>query len=360
MTLARHVFHSPLSGLDRAHAWQEATGEPVFIWGRGSGVEDRMLFGPVKKAFRQWIDATGGDQAMTLYHDGIGSDALGPLDPTRQKILFLHTWYPRWERHLEWTLRCTGKLMVGRPDMVDSLRATFPWIPERFIEPVFQPQLEGLDEQASHPHTPSLRTGIWLHGKPWRPYGNRLRAIVDRWDSGTGELEIICEGGGPPRWARKEGVTWNCGMPTEFALHRIFTWDSTLLLNDFTLDSPWLLRALALDCFPLVPDGESPASAGPWEADAAPRPYAWGDMADARALLLEWRENRDRLKPDFLKWRSELLAAHADAHAFREQWEAAKSRILQQRSPGLRRRKAVADWQPVSWYERVLRLRAGV
>lgn len=360
MISARHVFHTPVTGLDRAHAWQEATGEPVFLWGRGSGIDDSLFFGPLKKVFNKWIQATGGENALTVYHDGIGSDALGPLDPSNEKVLFLHNWFPRWEGHFEWTLRCTGKVMVGDPGALQTLRDRFAWIPERFIHVVPQPMLESLDEQASHPHATARRTGIWLHGTPWKRFGNRLRSIVDRWDSRSGELEIISGNGNQPSWSRKEGIIWNSDMPTEFALHRIFTWDSTLLLNDYSLDAPWFLRSLALDCFPLVPDGESPAFSPAWQADAAPRRYAWGNTNDAQSLLKEWREAKESLLPDFLQWRDRLINPHPHSHAFPEIWGTAKEAVLAQRTPQLRQRRPVGGWQFVSWYERVLRLRSGM
>ena len=359
MIAARHVFHSPRTGWDRVHAWQEATREPVFVWGSHSGAEDSRFFGPVKKAFSQWIEATGGDACMTIYHDGFGSDAFGPLDPSPHKMLFLHHWFPRWERHFEWHLRCTGKVLVGDSQMIETLRGKFGWIPERFIGAIPQPCLHSQDELKANPDGAKMRTGIWLHGKYWRPYGNRLRAIVDRWPEGAGELEIITEGGGPPGWARKDSVVWNSGMPFEFALHRLFTWDSTLLLNDFSLDSPWLLRALALRCFPLVPDGESPARTGPWLADSAPQPYGWGDTASAVQLLQEWRASRDQLRPQFEDWADSVLAAHPPSGEFKEIWDACKEPFINQRIPKLRRRKPIHSLHPVAWYERIQRLRAG-
>jgi hypothetical protein len=211
----------------------------------------------------------------------------------------------------------------------------------------------------ARPNAAKQRTGIWLHGKRWRPYGNRLRAILDRWPDDAGELEIITEGGAAPRWSRKPAFIWNTGMPFEFALQRIFTWDSTLLLNDFTLDSPWLLRALALRCFPLVPDGESPARSGPWRDDSAPRPYEWGDTADAVRLLGEWRAAKDSLLPEFAKWADSVLSHHPASEDFPEQWNACKAHFLDQRVPKLRKRRPISSVHPVGWYERVQRLRAG-
>lgn len=359
MIRARHIFHAPRSGWDRIHAWQEATGEPVFVWGSRSGAEDSRFFGPVKKAFSQWIEATGGDACMTIYHDGFGSDAFGPLDPAAHKLLFLHHWYPRWERHFEWHLRCTGKVLVGDPAMAGVLREKFAWIPERFIGVVSQPRLSHGEALVARPEGAKRRTGIWLHGKNWRPYGNRLRAIADRWPADSGEVEIITEGGKPPRWARRPSVTWNAGMPFEFALQRIFTWDSTLLLNDFSLDAPWLLRALALRVFPLVPDGGSPARSGPWLDESAPQPYAWGDTASALQLLKGWRSERDALLPEYGKWADSVLSGHAQSADFKDPWNAGKAHFLDQRVPKLRRRAPIASLYPVSWYERIQRLRAG-
>ncbi|NDV62240.1 hypothetical protein G0Q06_07255 [Puniceicoccales bacterium CK1056] len=359
MIPARHIFHAPRTGWDRIHAWQEATKEPVFVWGIASGAEESRLFGSVKKTFAEWIEATGGDSAMSIYHDGFGSDAFGPLDPTSHKLLFLHHWFPRWERHFEWHLRCTGKVLVGDSWMPPILREKFGWIPERFIGVAPQPQLYSKEELVPRPEAAKPRTGIWLHGKSWRPYGNRLRAIVDRWPEAAGEVEIITEGGGPPRWARKPFIIWNSGMPFEFALHRIFTWDSTLLLNDFSLDSPWLLQALSIRCFPLVPDGESPAQMGPWLDDSAPKPYEWGDTADAVRLLQQWRSARESLLPEFGKWADSVLETHPPSEAFMDSWNTCKAQFVDQRVPKLRQRRPIASLYPVGWYERIQRLRAG-
>lgn len=357
---ARHVFHAPTSGWDRIHAWQEATGEPAFIWGRHSGMVEERFFGALKRAFRRWVVREAAGAPVTVYHDGIGADALGPLDPASHKVFFLHTCFPRWERHFEWLLRHTGLVMVGDADLVSPLRERFGWIPERFIHPVPQPLLAGQEDLEPHPERASRRTGIWLHGSSWRRHGNRLRSVVDRWNPEAGELEIITGPGKAPRWARRDAVRWTAGMPFEFAQHRLFTWDSTLLLNDFSLDRPWLLRALAIGCFPLVPDGGSPVHSGPWELDAAPQRYPWGDLAAALDLLQQWRRQRADLMPAFQRWAGNLLARHPESGAFRRHWEATKARVLDQRPPGLRRKRPAPDWEPVAWYERVQRLREGV
>jgi hypothetical protein len=358
-TQARHVFHAPSTGLDRIHAWQEATGEPAFIWGRHSGMHEARLFGSIRKAFSDWVTGTGDSAVMTIYHDGIGADALGPLDPAAHKVFACHHWYPRWQNHFEWQLRCTGKVLVGDPEMGRAIRERFGWIPERFIQAIPQHLLTGPVEAKERPSEIPRRTGIWLHGKRWRRYGNRLRSIVDRWQLEVGELEIITEGGGPPGWAKRENIIWNTGMPLEFALYRLYTWDSILLLNDYALDAPWLLRALALDCFPLVPDGDSPAKGAAWHADSAPSPYAWGNASNAIDLLGQWRDQKADLLEDFHEWRDGVLAGHATGAAFRKNWSACKAALLEQRPPKLRDRKPLAGWMPVGWYERVIRLRTG-
>lgn len=356
-TQVRHVFHAPTLGWDRVHAWQEATGQPAFVWGGGAGARDAFFFGSLRRSFADWIGRTGGPAAMTLYHDGMGADALGPLDPARHKVLFLHQFFPRWERHFEWQLRCTGLIMTTEPAFSRLIREKYAWIPERFIESLAGPVLAAAEARSAGATGPGRRTGIWLQGRPWRRYGNRLRAIVDRWVPGAGQLEIIVDGGGPPAWARRESVLWSPSLPLEFALHRLHTWDSVLLLDDYSLDAPWLLQALALDCFPLVPDGDSPALSGSWGTGNAPSPYPWGDLEAAIGLLGQWREERADLIEDFRDWREGLLARHDGPAPFRERWQAATQALLAQRPPKLRPRKPLAPWMPLSWYERVLRLR---
>lgn len=356
---ARHVFHPATSGWDRIHAWQEATGEPAFIWGRRSHREDAAFFGGLKRAFSQWIEQTGPDLPLTIYHDGIGADVLGPLDPAPHKALYLHHWFPRWERHFEWFIRSTGKIMVGSADEEAFVRNRFAWVPERFIQHLPQPQLGGNEAIATRSGAPKKRTGIWLHGRRWRLSGNRLRAVTDRWKPEDGQLEIIADGKRPPRWARKENLVWSPDMPLEFALHRLFTWDSVLLLNDFALDSPWLLRALALGCFPLVPDGENPARSGPWREPSAPQPYPWGDTAAAIDLLNEWRAAKPDLKGEFQAWARSLLSHHPMANSFATPWASARKAVLEQRPPSLRSRKPPRDWHSVGWYERLQRFRSG-
>lgn len=358
-TQARHVFHAPSTGLDRIHAWREATGEPTFIFGRYSGMHEARLFGGIRGPFGDWIAGTGDSATMTVYHDGIGADALGPLDPAPHKVFACHHWYPRWQNHFEWQLRCTGKVLLGEPGLAGAIRERFAWIPERFMVSVPQPLLAATEDTEKR-SAPPQRTGIWLHRKRWRRHGNRLRSIVDRWQPAVGELEIITEGGGPPGWAKRPNIIWNTGMPMEFALYRLYTWDSVLLLHDYALDAPWLLRALSLDCFPLVPDGESPAFGPAWREKSAPSPYDWGDISSAISLLGEWRKHKTELLADFQEWRERLLAGHRSGKAFCRDWAACKAALAEQRPPKLRERKPLAGWMPLSWYERVVRLRTGV
>lgn len=249
--------------------------------------------------------------------------------------------------------------MVGHPDLIGILRESFEWIPERFIQAVPSPLLSGLAEDRRPPESLPPRMGIWLHGKRWRRDGNRLRSLVDRWPQEAGQLEIITAGKGRPRWSRQDFVVWNTDLPMECALHRIPTWDSLLLLNDFTLDAPWLLRALQLGCFPLIPEGESPAHAAEWDSLSAPQPYAWGDPQAALDLLNQWRSAGPEVREAFADWKARLFKGHPEGREFRENWRAVKDQVAEQRAPRLRRRRAVSSFYPVAWYERLFRLRAG-
>jgi hypothetical protein len=358
-TQARHVFHAPSTGLDRIHAWREATGEPAFIWGRHSGMHEARFFGSIRKAFSDWVTGTGGTAVITIYHDGIGADALGPLDPAAHKVFACHHWYPRWQNHFEWQLRCTGKVLVGDPELGRAIRERFAWIPERFIQAIPQPFLTGPAEASQRSSETPRRTGIWLHGKRWRRYGNRLRSIVDRWLPEVGELEIITEGGGPPGWARRGNIIWNTGMPLEFALYRLYTWDSIFLLNDYALDAPWLLRALTLDCFPLVPDGDSPAIGGAWQRIRLPAPMH-GAMRPAPSTC--WANGGNRRRTC---WRISMNGETAFLRpCIRIKLSGrigppAKPRSLISGHPSC---ATASRWRAgcrIGWYERVIRLRTG-
>lgn len=357
---ARHVFHIPTTGWDRLHAWQEGTAEPVFIWGSGSGLGESRFFGDLKKTFGKWIEGTGGANALTVYHDGVGADALGSLDPAPHKVIALHSFYSRWQRHFEWQLRSTGRVLLGNLDQVVELKRCFPWIPERFLHHVPEPLLSDHETQPrAEGSGPKVRLGIWLHGANWKRHGNRLRSIVDRWSPGDGELEMVLAKGQPPSWAKKDGVRWSTDLPFAFAVMRLFTWDSTLLLNDFHLDAPWLMRALSLGCFPLVPDGENVALHPHWEAEAAPQRYPWGNITGALELLREWREAREQLQPAFTAWAQELLAKRSPSTRFSEIWVPAREALVNQRPPKLGKRRAPSSFTPIAWYERLLRLRLG-
>ena len=354
---ARHVFHPATSGWDRVHAWQEATAEPVFVWGRNSGASDGLFFQSVKRDYRKWLEATSS-APITVYHDGVGVDALGPLDPNAHKVLYQHCWFPRWERNFEWTIRCTGKVLVGHESFIGNIRQKYGWIPERFIQSSKEPDLK-MTGTGNEGTGAKARTGIWLHGRPWRRSGNRLRAIVDRWPAEAGQLEIVVSGAGRPGWSKKDHVVWSANRPMEFALHRLHTWDSTLLLNDYALDSPWLKIAMGMDCFPMIPDGEAPTRTPEWLADSAPQTYPWGDTPAAVKLLKGWRTEREDLLGNFREWVQGLDGISRGDADFTSSWAQAKSNILDQRSPQLRSRRALGGWQPVAWYERIQRLRAG-
>lgn len=359
MIQARHVFHSATSGWDRIHAWSEATAEPVFVWGSGSDRADGQFFGSVKKEFKDFLTASA-DCGLTIYHDGAGADVLGPLDESPHKILFVHTWFPRWKKNFDWTVRCTGKVIVGHSNLIQELRTHFGWIPERYILAMPQPELSSTVSTQEERADPKKRTGIWLHGRKWQRYGNRLRSIIDRWPESAGQLEIIANGKGCPSWAKREHVIWSMELPVDFALFRLYTWDSTLLLNDYSLDSPWLQHALQLDCFPLIPEGEGIARTPAWHADSAPQGYPWGEIDKAISLIQQWRQNKASLLPSFREWRSSLQESALEKDAFSEEWAAIKDEFCSQKASKLSKRKAAPFWYPVRWYERVARLRAGI
>lgn len=355
--VARHVFHPATSGTDRVMAWQEATGEPVFSWGRRSGQVDSYFFGPVKRKFRDWIESTKHAE-LTIYHDGMGADVLGPLDTCERKVFYLHSWFPRWEKNFEWLIRCTGRLMVTGDHRLDALVSRFAWIPGKYRltapEAGISDTLTGSGKGSGH----KRRTGIWIHGKSWKSHGNRLRSIFDKWSPETGEIEVIAQGRAVPDWAGKDHIKWIKNLPLEFALMRLHTWDSTLLLNDFNLDAPWLFRALELGCFPLVPDGESIAHGGLWKEDFAPKPYDWGNFGSAIEILEKWRNCDDQDRSSYQEWVDQMRDFRGDREAFAMQWKGAKEMVVNHRSPNLRKRRPVADLFPVGLYENIQRMRA--
>jgi hypothetical protein len=352
---ARHVFHPETTGSDRVDAWQVATGEPAFIWGRHSGQADGAWFGSVKRDFENWLNATTG-HGLTIYHDGAGVDALGPMDPNADKVLFLHQFNPRWERNFEWMIRCAGRVLTGSEDTLRVIKDRFAWIPAKHTGWVESPHLkDGLAEGGGT--GAKQRTGIWLHGKPWKRHGNRLRSIIDRWSPDIGELEIIATGGPAPGWARKEWIKWSNNLPLEFALLRLHTWDSTLLLNDYALDAPWLIKAISLGCFPIVPDGNSPSRTRYWGGESAPRSFEWGDSDSAKLLLSQWRENREALRVEFDGWAQSLVTGTGED--FSVKWRTVKEALLANSAPRLRSRKSVRSLYPVQLYERVQRIRSG-
>ncbi len=354
----RHVFHLPGCGQDMAAAWRAATGEPVFVWGRAAGAVTGLTFGPVRRAFAAWLRESA-QAGLTVYHDGAGADALGPLDPAAHKVLFLHRWTPRWESCVEWFVRCTGKVLTGHAEGAAVLHQRFPWIPERFIGAVPEPPLaEAVVPPPARTGLP--RTGIWLHGRDWRNHGNRLRSIADHWGPRLGELEMIVHGNGHPAWARRHGILWSRGLPLDAALGRLDQWDSVLVLDDFALDAPWLVRALARGCFPLVPAGDNPARPAAWSAPDAPAPYPWGDAGAALDRLRQWRAADAATRARFQDWCGPFAETDARLREFRSAWAAVKERFASQHPVRLRRRRPAPVWYPLGWYERILRLRQGL
>lgn len=354
MAEARHVMHGPTAGEDRIRAWEAATGEPVFVW--GSGWSAGRTTGAVRRSFRGWLKETG-EAGLTVYHDGPGADFLGTWDSCERKVLFLHSWPPRWERAFDYYIRCSGKVITGSEAGRGLVRGQFGWIPERYLAVVPEPSGNAMGSCGKREH--GRRCGIWLRGRNWRPLGNRLRALVDRWEEADGDLEILVGSGSVPRWARKAGVRWCAGESLASALERVDQWDSVLLLQDFDLEAPWILRALAGGSFAVVPDGEGREAFGNWQAEAAPRPYAWGDAAAALERLREWRSADEAERAIYRHWAAETVAGREPNKWRAQSWQPVVRTFTEQRAPRLRRRRGGARWVPVFWVERLQRLRSG-
>ena len=349
ITPARHVFHEVTSQPDTITAWIEACAEPSFTWGSSSA----HSFRSVKRDFNRWLQDTK-DIQLTIYHDGAGADALGGADPSSHKVFFLHHWYPRWKGYVEWMIRHTGKLLVSSSAEIDRIKDEIPWIPRKHIHQINSPGLHST-LAGGQGSGAKMRTGIWLHGQSWKTYGNRLRGIVDRWTEDLGELEIIAEGNKQPSWSKKNKVIWSKNLPLEFALMRLHTWDSTLLINNYNLDRPWLKEAVRLECFPLVPDAGDGLNVSSWKDEAAPKPYPWGDIPAAISLLKEWRKSRQENLPSFQQW----CKSHGLATFSPQEWNTVKKEIISGHAPKLIRHKPVSNWTFLKWYERILRLRCG-
>lgn len=350
-------MHGPTVGEDRVRAWSAATGERVFVWGSGWG--NGRTVGAVRRAFGKWQreEEAGG---MTIYHDGVGADFLGALDTSRQKIYAVHSRPPRWERAFDFFIRCTGKVMTGSDAGKALLRERFGWIPERYIAVVAPPVWSGREQKRTDEEgTEGKRCGIWLRGGNWRVLGNRLRALVDRWGETDGELEIMVGGGKQPKWAKRPGVRWRSGLEVEAAMERLGRWEGVLLWQDFDLEAPWLLAALARGAYVMVPEGEGRAAVSGWEAESAPRPYAWGDAGGALERWREWQTAEAAVKMAYREWGKRQVERSEGDWVGRE-WSPSVERLMAQRVPRLSRRRGGAGWVPVWWYERVLRLRSGI
>lgn len=359
MSLVRHIWHRQTAGADRLEAWGQAVPDPAFVWGEK---ECPALAGGLGQAFKAWIAAHPAD--ISLYHDGYGLEMLAPLDNAAHKILMVHQWPPRWKSQLTWLLRFTGKVVVCSAAERTQLHAALSWVPERFIFELPEPPLSPgpVDKLPVANEAPNETTGIWLQGSPWKLQGDRLRALADRWDTARdGRLQVLSGSPRPPRWQRKSGsrIDWQIGLSLNEALQCASSnWGQVLLLNDFDLNAPWLERLLREGCFPLVPDGDSPARlGGRWSEDAAPHPYAWGDMDDALELLQQARSMTAHDRSRFERWATGAFAT--DSVGFSDRYAALVEEIASQRPLRLRRHRKPLPFLPLAWYDRVHRIRTG-
>ncbi|MEY3000579.1 MAG: hypothetical protein RL648_793 [Verrucomicrobiota bacterium] len=349
---ARHVFQGDCGNSER-EGWAAATGEPCFVWG-GWGQRPWRAMGAVQRSFREWVGAHGGDNALTLYHDGAGADVLGSWDPSPHKVLLLHRWPTRWEGFLAWQLRHTGRLAVAGGALSEWVRQRLAWIPARYIHEYPSPMVP---LSATVAIQSEQRTAIWLQGQAWKPFGNRLRAVVDLF-AGKGQPILIVGGEGRrPAWGTGPMVDWQAGVSVTEALHKARACDSILLLNDFSLQAPWLWRLVRDGVFVLVPDGGSPSRSGIWMEECAPTPYPWGDMEAALSLLYSWRTVPDEERRAYRDWGAQGL--FTEGELFERQWDGFKVELWHQSAPHLGQSKARTAVLPVAWYERVDRLRRG-
>jgi hypothetical protein len=349
---ARHVIHVPTSGEDRARAYAAICREPVFRWGGSIGPSP--LLGGVKAAFRSWLQESG-DAVLTVYHDGVGADVLAPLDPCERKILFQHCWPPGWQRSFDLFIRGTGKVLVEDPIAYERIRAVFGWIPERYLKELAPIRLPPTETSGGEDQ--DRVTGIWLQDRSWRRFGNRLRSIADRWTQDLGRLEFIVASGGPPSWARKQGLRWHSDLEFEKARRRATRWQSVFLLNDEDLLAPWLLDAIAAGAFPLVPDSGRAITPSLWMEDAAPNPYPWGDIPAALERLQQWQNTGPTERASFHAWTAKFPPSCSEGW-LHEGWLPALELFAGQRPPRLRNRRPWCSLYPLRWYERLLRLRS--
>lgn len=354
------MFHLPTAGEDRLQAWAVATGEPAFAWG-APGCRYAWAAG-LQRAFARWANAHPAP--LTIYHDGFGADLLSPLDTATHKVLLPHLWGPRWRTVLAWQLRCTGKLIVHSAAAADALQTAFGWIPQRFIQVVSEPALTLTAPAPTVRSAPPAAStagplaGIWLQGRSWRLFGDRLRALLDRWTTQAGTLQIVCSGPAVPRWGRCAGVDWVQGASLADALPLLRSWQAAILFQDFDLSAPWLNLALQQGAYVIRPEGEHPDAAGLWAEDGAPTPVPWGDVAAILARLSEVRPLSEPQQRSYRAWTAQVIAGSCP-EAFRTSYHAACVQLLAQRPVRLRPRPSIS-LQPMAWYRLLHRLRSGM
>lgn len=348
---ARHVFQGE-SGAAEREVWGEATGEPCFHWGGNREASWRSI-AAVQSRFTEWVEAHGGAEALTFYHDGAGADVLAAWDPSPHKVLAMHRWPPRWERYCDWHIRYTGRLAVAGQDLREAVRERFAWIPERYVHVFPTPEATETPRERFQ-----RKTLIWLWGQSWKACGNRLRAALDHW-GGQGQAVLIIGGeGAHPAWAAGSLVEWQSGLTFRDALEQASTCDSVLLLSDFALQAPWLKAWVRRGMFVLLPDGDSPSRCGEWLDASAPRPYDWGDMEAAIVLLQSWRSATERERSAYREWAERSLSL-GERNDFWSEWEHFKATLWHQKAPRIGIHKARRSLVPVGWYNRVDRLRRG-
>lgn len=330
----RHFFHPVLSGkqlgrfVERwpgAHAIDLAEAhsfKSVRRWRRQVSShleEDLALRSRSSGGIREYRE-----DVISVYHDGWGIDLLADLDAAAHKVLYLHGFYPYWERHLAFAIRFASGLAVPYEALKEWILKTFPWIPERFV--LVWP-LPVKDPPASPLPSSTPVAGIWLRSgfRDW----NRLRSAVDRLRGEFSHISIQCvfEGRKIPR------TLASCRVDPEESKN----WNILFQLQDWIPVAIERLYLAEQGTLCLLPDGDIFEALG----ETSLPHYSYGNWADLGVAL-------ERLLQEGPDPRKGLEAHLGDASL--NKFEEGLETLINRRSLRIHRTSPRRQWRPLRWY----------